>query len=403
MHPAEGPGRGLSEMPSEDPVLEPELESIAEDGAETPVVETDPIAEVPQQIVTENVSEDIEVEEPARAAERAQHEQDMEFNRATFDPVRIGRANDGVVYVNLKGNKVRLDIRAREFPCDLDGVRTSRKSARPEGMDPEMWNVLRPHRAAQAKKAAKALKLEPQPQVAPSEDKPAKKEEAPDAGGSSSSKPPSPRASTPATCTSLALGAISLAASGAIPLVDLIARFDPRVIIDDGVSSRCKLVQAMVVQEQGCPAIRAVDEMYDFYDEFAHQVFVAHEMEDAGRQRVLQDIRRQAQLALVATTEIPIVPSAKAKAKAKSLSVVPKSKAAAKTKATAKAKAQPPVRHICERCHTTWTIDDMDRDFHVTAAIWERFGCPIYRPETVSDDSSPYESDFQGRSLSEDD
>ncbi len=259
MHPSEGPGRGLSEMPTEDPILEQD----DGDGAETPIADVDDVPEANEQVKDQDIPKPIEVENPERVTERAQHEMDMEFNRANLEPVRNGRANDGIIYGNLKGNKVRLDIRGREFPCDLDGVRTSMKSTRPEGMDPAMWNILRPWRAAEAKKAAKAAKLAPQPRVAPMEADAAKKD-APDAGGSSSSKPPSPGA--PA-CTSLALGEVPLAVSGAIfawhrgtgeiSLVKLLAHFDPRIVIDDGALEICTLVKAMVLPEASCPAILA--------------------------------------------------------------------------------------------------------------------------------------------------
>ena len=41
------------------------------------------------------------------------------------------------------------------------------------------------------------------------------------------------------------------------------------------------------------------------YDDFAHQMFVAQEMESEGRRSVMEDIRNQAHPALVATTTIP--------------------------------------------------------------------------------------------------
>ena len=43
----------------------------------------------------------------------------------------------------------------------------------------------------------------------------------------------------------------------------------------------------------------------------------------------------------------------------------------------------------------------MDRDFHVTAENWERFGCAICAvPADAEEDSSEYEQDTQGFSLS---
>jgi len=95
------------------------------------------------------------------------------------------------------------------------------------------------------------------------------------------------------------------------------------------------------------------------------------------------------------------VPETKPPPKAKANFAVPKTKAIAKTKAAAKAKAQPPVRHVCPQCNTTWFIDDMDRDFHVTAEVWERFGCTICPLLADAEgDSSDYEHDTQGFSQS---
>ena len=146
-------------MPPGDPVLNPECEPEDDEGGETPVAEPEVVSEVPEKIIVPNVPEEIVVEDPARVAERAQHDVDIQFNRDTFPPVRSGYANDGLIYVNKKGMKVRLDVAGREFQCDLDGIRNTRKSARPEGMDPEMWKMLRPHREKAARQAAKALKL----------------------------------------------------------------------------------------------------------------------------------------------------------------------------------------------------------------------------------------------------
>ncbi len=595
------------------------------------------------------------------------------------------------------------------------------KSTRPEGMDPQMWNMLRPWRAAEAKKAAKAAKLVPQPQVAPLEPELAK-QDAPDAGGGSSLKPPIPV--VPA-CTSLALGEIPLAvvgstpaslgctgeipashrntgaipvphraachashcdmgeipvttlgskhsASGEIPLVDLLARFDPSIVIDDGTSGSHKLVHAMVVQESSCPTVpeeesydeisnyeyqrrlgcemptdqessgeddpvpdweprwhcerasgsgdprssaqmtyiyddsdlldpscqpfssrpygpgtriliqfglhnpwqtrilceRVVDtiwvlhssdgditcvdlslkknakmsalkicnddtwivpdgvqrlrrrglkrrepppehwkailsyadriakgerflqcitrgqqymsgkcaESFAFdastycpecmhmfcepcyalghhcpytyerytdaaekrylpvmiinwkpdvvsfmsdskshsssssneepmvlvnpqapgYDTFAHQVYVAHEMETEPQQNLLRDIRAQTHPA-VAGVVVDTTGDAVAKAKAKAKAVA-KSRAAAKVRA--QARAHRPVTILCDTCHTTWIIDDQDRDFHITQLRWERFGCTVCRPAS-DEESSDYEHNWEGFSLSD--
>ena len=65
---------------------------------------------------------------------------------------------------------VRLDIRGHQFQVDLDGVRNTRKSARPAGTDPEAWKILGPHRERLRKAAARDKNKGPQPQVAPVEE-----------------------------------------------------------------------------------------------------------------------------------------------------------------------------------------------------------------------------------------
>ena len=57
MHPFEGPGRGLSVMPPEDPVLDPECEPVEDEVGETPVAETEVVPEVPEEVVVPNVPE----------------------------------------------------------------------------------------------------------------------------------------------------------------------------------------------------------------------------------------------------------------------------------------------------------------------------------------------------------
>jgi hypothetical protein len=84
-----------------------------------------------------------------------QEETNIAFNRDTFPHVRTGRAKDGIVYVNDLGQRVRLDKRGGQFKCDIDGVRNTRPSARPEGMDSDVWNVLRVERQGIVKKTAK--------------------------------------------------------------------------------------------------------------------------------------------------------------------------------------------------------------------------------------------------------
>ncbi len=134
-HPFVGPGKGLSVLPEELPVIGPE-----HDHLET----------------LDHGDDDAEIETPEELALRKQENENIAFNRDTFPHVRTGRAQDGVVYVNDSGQSVRLDKNGRQFKCDLDGVRNTRQSARPEGMEPEVWNVLRVHRQGLAKKEEKA-------------------------------------------------------------------------------------------------------------------------------------------------------------------------------------------------------------------------------------------------------
>jgi hypothetical protein len=94
-------------------------------------------------------------------------------------------------------------------------------------------------------------------------------------------------------------------------------------------------------------------------------------------------------------------PKAKPPPKAKANFAVPKTKAVAKPKAkpATKAKAQTPVHHVCPQCDATWIIDGMDRGFHVTAEVWNRFGCTVCGP--ADGESSNYDYDNQGFSLSD--
>ncbi len=136
-HPFDGPGRGLSVWPLDEPLLEPEHEIL-----ETQIHALDTVAEVGD-------------EDPVLIPARAQEEVDKLFNRNTLPHVRMGIADDKVIYINSLGQRVRLDKRGGMFQCDLDGVRNMRKSSRPEGMEPEVWNILRVNRAKIAQKEAK--------------------------------------------------------------------------------------------------------------------------------------------------------------------------------------------------------------------------------------------------------
>ncbi len=76
-----------------------------------------------------------------------QDETDKDFNRQTFDHVRSGLPSDNIVYVNDQGMRVKLDRRGSQYSVDIDGVRNTKKSARPVGMEPELWRQMGPDRA----------------------------------------------------------------------------------------------------------------------------------------------------------------------------------------------------------------------------------------------------------------
>ncbi len=66
--------------------------------------------------------------------------------------------------------KVRLDKRGYEFACDLDGVRNTMRTIRPDGMEPQVWKEILEDRKKMARKAerdkaktAKAQASEPAP------------------------------------------------------------------------------------------------------------------------------------------------------------------------------------------------------------------------------------------------
>ncbi len=115
-HPFDGPGRGLSIWPREEPLLEPEHEIL-----EAQTDDLDSVVEVVE-------------EDPDIIAARAQEEADNLFKRNNLPHVRTGTADAKVIYVNNLGQRVRLDRRGGMCQCDLDGFRNTRKSGRPEGM-----------------------------------------------------------------------------------------------------------------------------------------------------------------------------------------------------------------------------------------------------------------------------
>jgi hypothetical protein len=55
MHPSEGPGRGLSEVPTADPILEHD----EGEGAETPVADVDDVPEPTEQVIVQDIPETI--------------------------------------------------------------------------------------------------------------------------------------------------------------------------------------------------------------------------------------------------------------------------------------------------------------------------------------------------------
>jgi hypothetical protein len=126
-HPFDGLGRGLRQSVIEEHVPDEILPP-------PPGGEEDPAAEI----------------EPGEATDPPTINQgavDRNFNRATFDNVRVGKPSDGVIYVNDDGNKVRLDRRGHQYSCDVDGVRNTKKSARPLDIDPDTWKRMGPNRA----------------------------------------------------------------------------------------------------------------------------------------------------------------------------------------------------------------------------------------------------------------
>ena len=141
VHPFVGPGRGLSVIPQEDAILAPQFEELEAIGYKDDEVPATTDAETVEQIA-------------ARKAE----EEDIAFNRQTFESVREGKASDGIVYVNKHGKKVRLDKNGSEFGCDLDGVRNTMRSKRPEGMEPEVWNMIVEDRKKNARLAERTRK-----------------------------------------------------------------------------------------------------------------------------------------------------------------------------------------------------------------------------------------------------
>jgi hypothetical protein len=184
-HPFDGPGRGLRNIVT-DGHMPAALFPPPPGGEEAPAPAIDPGTS----------SEPPPVDQGAV---------DRNFNRATFDHVRVGTPKDGVIYVNDDGNKVMLDVRGHQYSCDLEGVRNSMKSARPADIDPEMWKRMGPNRArlsgqAEEPKAAppsddldgwqkvvprRTKKVAPQTQTAPVEGSLVKLEmlHTPDAGG----------------------------------------------------------------------------------------------------------------------------------------------------------------------------------------------------------------------------
>ena len=82
-----------------------------------------------------------------------QLEVDKTFNRQTFEHVRVGLPSDNVIYVNDHGMKVKLDKRGSQYSVDIEGIRNTKKSARPLGMEPEVWKQMGPDRAKLAGKA----------------------------------------------------------------------------------------------------------------------------------------------------------------------------------------------------------------------------------------------------------
>jgi hypothetical protein len=106
-------------------------------------------------------------------------------------------------------------------------------------------------------------------------------------------------------------------------------------------------------------------------------------------------------LASASVAEISASASAKATAKsaAAKAKAVPKTEAVPEAKPVPKPKAKgrgrPTSREVvCPLCNATWILDDDDREFHITEADWERFGCT--HCASRDDESSDYDYDTQG-------
>ncbi len=171
-YPFDGPGRGLTILPHQEPhqsseILGPEAE---------PEVPIDPLEG--EQVAPPPVDDE---------------EITSDFARSLFDHVRNGQPSDGVIYVDSNGQMVKIAKNGTPYRCDLDGVRNTMKSSRPSDIDPETWKIMGPYRDRLNKKAAKAAKAELQPQTAPVEglliktEVLAMGEDPPNEGGASSS------------------------------------------------------------------------------------------------------------------------------------------------------------------------------------------------------------------------
>ena len=73
-----------------------------------------------------------------------EEEQARAFARDAFPHADSGQANDGKIYHDDSGRMVKLDRRGHKYQVDGAGHRNTRKSARPEDIDPDTWKYLGP-------------------------------------------------------------------------------------------------------------------------------------------------------------------------------------------------------------------------------------------------------------------
>ena len=133
------------------------------------------------------------------------------------------------------------------------------------------------------------------------------------------------------------------------------------------------------------------------YLEVKRQAFIEEEKHGSSRKRLMRTMQSLCQDAAMAGTEVSSAsagvpgesvagPEASSSSAGAAGAEVSSSSASAKaaSSAGAKAKAVPKARVrdipevvVCEECGQSWTLDDMDRDYHVNRLMWLTYGCQI--------------------------